>query len=84
MNIQARRRSIFEQLLRVEDDKLLQAVQNILDFGLEKSSSENKDFSEDLTPYQKNRILKSIQELDAGQGIPHEKVMDEFRAKYKK
>ena len=75
MDIQARRRSIFDQLLQVEDEHLLKAVQSLLEFGLEKANqTAEKDFADDFTPYQKERIAKSLQEIEEGKSIPHEAV----------
>lgn len=85
MDLRAEKLNIIEKLLVVNDELLLQAIKNILEVGLRQQivqgGDEEKDFWDDLTPEQQNKIERSIKQLDDGQGIPHEEVMATFRKK---
>lgn len=75
--------SIIQQVLRVEDEHLLEAIQHLLDYGMQKEGTEtDSDFWEELTGYQKEQIALSRRQHRAGEGIPNEEVMLEFRKKY--
>jgi predicted transcriptional regulator len=45
-------------------------------------SDSEPDFWDELSEAQKAQIELAIQQLDAGQGIPHEEVMEKFRKKH--
>lgn len=84
-NIQAEKLHIIQQLLSVEDELLLEAIQKLLDYGLkkgERSDEQIKDFWDELTEAQKAQIELSRKQLREGKGIPHEEVMGAFRKKY--
>jgi len=75
--------SIIQQVLRVEDERLLEAIQHLLDYGMQREGTETeRDFWEELTEYQKEQIALSRRQHRAGEGIPNEEVMLEFRKKY--
>lgn len=83
MDLKAEKLSVIQQLLKVEDELLLQAVKNLLEFGLQQSSEKRTtDFWDELTEAQKAQIELSRQQLRAGKGIPHNEVMEAFRKKY--
>lgn len=83
MDIKAEKLSVIQQLLEVEDELLLQAVKNLLEFGLQQSPGEQtSDFWDELTEAQKAQVELSRQQLRAEKGIPHQEVMKAFRKKY--
>jgi|APTNR8051073442_1049403.scaffolds.fasta_scaffold03117_4 predicted transcriptional regulator len=45
-------------------------------------SDSEPDFWEELNEAQKAQVELAIQQLDAGDGIPHEEVMERLRKKY--
>ena len=83
MTIVEQKMTILEKVMQVEDETLLDALKSLLDFGLKRQNRPVADFWNDLSESQKARIERSIQQLDAGEGIPHEAVMNEFRQKYR-
>lgn len=82
MNLREEKLDVIHQLLQVNDEALLHAVKNMLDFGLERQGNSQTDFWDELSESQKARIEIAIQQLDSGQGIPHEEVMEVLRKKY--
>lgn len=84
MSLQTEKLDIIEQLIQVQDEKLLLVIKSMLDFGLKHQQQQEKpDFWEELTEAQRSRIDRAIEELESGQGISHEEVMTRFRKKYK-
>ncbi len=68
---------IVEKILQSNDDLLLNEVNAIM--GLS-----DKDFGLDL-PYEvKLAINKAKSQLDAGEGIPHEQIMNEIKERFLK
>lgn len=59
--------------VNVEDDKMAQFLEDIK--KLDYVEVQSTDWWDDLTERQKQRISKSVEMLDAGLGVPHEKVM---------
>lgn len=83
MNLKTEKLDIIEQIILVQDENLLQAVKSLLEFGLKhQQPAPAEDFWDSLSEKQKQRVDQSIQELEAGMGIPHEEVMSRFRKKY--
>jgi signal transduction histidine kinase len=82
MNIQAEKLHLIQQLVQVDDENLLQAIKNLLEFGLKRQSESHTDFWEELTEEQKAKVESSILQLEDGHGIPHEEVMSALRKKY--
>ncbi|MBS1527567.1 MAG: hypothetical protein JST19_18105 [Bacteroidetes bacterium] len=76
MNIEHKYR-ILEKIMQSEDDILLNEIDSLLNIS-------NKDFWHDLPNQVKQSINKAKQELDNGEGIPHEQVMAEVRNRYLK
>lgn len=83
MNISTEKINIIEQVIQIQDEELLNAVKNLLDFGLKHQTppTEPIDFWDELSEEERSTIEHSIQELDEGKGIPHEEVMTSFRKK---
>lgn len=81
MNLQAEKISIIEHLLAVQDEKLLMAVKNLLEFGVAYQDVLQEKF-DDLPEHVRESISISIRELEEGKGIPHEAVMSELRARF--
>lgn len=82
MNLQTEKLTIIQQLIQVDDEALLAAIRNLLEFGLKRQGPAQTDFWEELTDEQKERVELSIRQLEEGAGIPHEEVMSAFRKKY--
>lgn len=73
---------IIEQILKIKDEDLIQAIKNLLDFGLKyQPGPASEDFWDELSPNQKERIESAIQAMDKGEGIPHNEVLAAFRKK---
>lgn len=85
MDVRAEKLWLIEQISKITDERLLQALKSLLEFtSQEQSRTIAKDFWDDLTEAQKRRIELSIKQLDEGAGIPHEAVMSEFSTKYRR
>lgn len=69
--------SLFKVIDSINDSK---ALKDIYAFVTKKVDI---DFWDELSDEQKAEIEESIAELDKGEGIPHEQVMKEIKAKYK-
>ncbi|MGQ0827475.1 MAG: hypothetical protein ACT4ON_03665 [Bacteroidota bacterium] len=63
----------------INDNQTLQTIYTLLS----KRGAIEADFWDELSDEQKAEVEESIAELNRGEGIPHEKVMKEFKAKYK-
>ena len=72
--LEARKLHIIDLLVGLQNDRLVYLIETLL-------TSED-DFWNELSIEQKRRIEQSIRDLDAGKGIPHEAVMQEFRQRY--
>lgn len=68
--------SLFKAIDTIEDSKTLKAIYTFI----RKKTSE--DFWDTLSAEQKGEIEAALKELDAGKGIPHEKVMAKYKGKY--
>ena len=79
MDLNAEKIKIIKKLLTVEDELLLAAVQKLLNHG---RKNKGKEFWNELTDAQIKQIEKSRAQHKAGEGIPHNEVMAEFRKKY--
>lgn len=69
--------NLFNAIDSINDNK---ALIDIYSFITKKTDT---DFWDELSDEQKEEIEESIAELDRGEGIPHEDVMKEIKAKYK-
>jgi len=68
---------IVEKILQSDDELLLNEVKALVGLA-------ERDFGLDLSPEVKQAIKKAENQLDAGQGIPHQQVMDEVRERFLK
>lgn len=62
----------------INDSQTLQAVYTLLSKKVETET----DFWDELSDEEKEAIEESLAELDRGETIPHEEVMDEIKRKY--
>ena len=86
MDLKAEKLQLIQQILPVDDVLLINAVKNLLSYGMKVKGQQAEavtDFWTALSPHQKAQIELSIQQLGKGQGIPHDKVMTEFRENIK-
>lgn len=72
MSIESAKLLILEKVLKTNNAKMLDQILQLV-------KSEDEDFWDDLTPYQKYEINESIQELNEGKRVPYEKVMKKYR-----
>jgi len=83
MNIQSEKLNIIQQLLVIQDEKLLSALKNLLDFA-GRNHGEIPDFYADLPAHVRKSIEVSIAQLEAGKGIPHSNVMAGLKKRFAK
>ncbi|MBC7776753.1 MAG: hypothetical protein H7246_15065 [Phycisphaerae bacterium] len=83
MNIQSEKLNIIQQLLVIQDEKLLSALKNLLDFA-GRNHGEVPDFYADLPFHVRKSIEISISQFEAGEGIPHSKVMTSLKKRFVK
>jgi hypothetical protein len=72
--IEYRKLSIIDSLVGLKNERIISLIETLL-----KSET---DFWNQLTDNQKARIELAISEIDAGKGLSHESVMQDFRQKY--
>ena len=73
-SLESRKLKIINALVELRDEHVIQLIEALL--------HSEQDFWEALTDDQKARIERSIREVEAGKGVPHESVVQEFRKKY--
>ncbi|MCF8247235.1 MAG: hypothetical protein K9J37_14770 [Saprospiraceae bacterium] len=84
MDVRTEKLWLIDQIAKITDERLISTLKSLLEFASQQSKTEaDKDFWDELSTGQKQRIEKSIRQLDNGEGIPHEAVMTEFRSKYR-
>ena len=66
---------IVEKIMQSEDDVLLNEIDSLL-------TGSKHDFWNDLPGAIKRSIDQAKTELDSGEGIPHQQVMSEIKARY--
>lgn len=71
---------IFRQIDALDNKRLEELYGVLLNYLNEQK---NLDEWGKLTEEQQNGLLDSIEEIDAGKGIPHSEVMEKIRKKYK-
>lgn len=71
---------LFRQIDSLEKNRLEELYGVLSNFFNEKREI---DDWEELTKEQKQGIFDAIEESDSGKGIPHEKVMENMRKKFK-
>jgi len=71
---------LHELIDNIEDNNILNAVYLLL--AKLQSKSEEKDFWDDLPEHVKVGIEEGLAQSERGEGIPHNEVMKQIRAKY--
>jgi len=74
------KKMIADKIDKIEDEEVLMS----LDIIVNELVNGRQDFYDELPDKVKNDIEEAQQELDKGKGIPHEQVMNEIKARYKK
>lgn len=83
MDIQAEKLNLITQIVKIQDESLINAIKGLLEFGLKyQQPQEETDFWNELSDEQKARLEQSMQQAKAGEVIPHSEVMQFFREKY--
>lgn len=70
---------IQHKIASIENPEVLQELQAMIDKVIFSASMDRKD---DLPLQVKQSIAKAAKQLDEGEGIPHEKVMNEIRLRF--
>ncbi|MDB4903899.1 MAG: hypothetical protein JWQ63_3180 [Mucilaginibacter sp.] len=68
MDLQAEKLKIVKEVLTIEDINLIKEIKNLL-------KSRSHDWFDDLSDEQQQAVMKSLEKLDRGEGIPHEEAM---------
>jgi hypothetical protein len=68
MDLQAEKLKIVKEVLAIEDISLIKEIKNLL-------QSRSHDWFDDLSDEQQQAVMKSLEKLDRGEGIPHEEAM---------
>lgn len=68
MDLQAEKLKIVKEVLAIEDISLIKEIKNLL-------KSRSHDWFDDLSDEQQQAVMKSLEKLDRGEGIPHEEAM---------
>jgi len=76
MDIQATKIELAQRLLSETSEVVLQKIKDIL-------LSEKTDWWDEISEEEKLAIDEGLAELDRGEGISHDQVMNEIQAKYK-
>ena len=76
MDIQATKIELAQRLLSETSEVVLQKIKDIL-------ISEKTDWWDEISEEEKLAIDDGLSELDQGERIPHDQVMNEIHAKYK-
>jgi hypothetical protein len=75
--------NIINQVLLVQDERVLTTISNILNVGLQEAQGEpNRDFWLDLSDAQKEKITLSLQQIEQGESVSGEEVIAKLRQKY--
>ncbi len=74
--LESRKLNIIDRVVALNDERLVHLIETLL-------AAEN-DFWNELSAKQRVKIEQAILDLDAGKGIPHETVVQEFRQRYSK
>ena len=79
MNIASEIKNIQSRVEHIHDAELLQAIKNLLDFGLKKQTAEPVDFWLELTPAQRKSAEKGMKQIKNGNKKSHAQVMSKLR-----
>jgi hypothetical protein len=84
-DIKSEKLALIHDILAVEDEKLLLLVRRLIESASKtKEFPPPEDFWQDLPAKQKADILEAIRQIEAGEGVPHASVIDEFKQRYAK
>ncbi|HEY5826687.1 MAG TPA: hypothetical protein VIT44_20105 [Cyclobacteriaceae bacterium] len=75
MNISSEKAEIIKRFEQINDVSLIQAIKNLLDFGLSKQTQKNEALEESID--------KGLIQSNEGAVRPHKEVMAEIRERYK-
>ncbi len=76
MNIQAKKLELVQRILNTDKPSLLEKINKIFE------QEGETDWWDELSDEERASIQEGLDQLDRGEGIPHEKVMEEIKAKY--
>jgi hypothetical protein len=76
MNIQAKKLELVQRILNTNKPSLLEKITKIFE------QEGETDWWDELSDEERASIQEGLDQLDRGEGIPHEKVMKEMKAKY--
>lgn len=76
MNIQAKKLELVQRILNTDKPSLLEKIKKIFE------QEGETDWWDEISDEEKTSIQEGLDQLDRGEGIPHEKVMEEIKAKY--
>ncbi|OFY69004.1 MAG: hypothetical protein A2Y71_01180 [Bacteroidetes bacterium RBG_13_42_15] len=76
MNIQAKKLELVQRILNTNKPSLLEKINKIFE------QEGETDWWDELSDEERASIQEGLDQLDRGEGIPHEKVMEEMKAKY--
>jgi hypothetical protein len=79
MNIASEIKNIQSRVQHVRDEELLQAIKNLLDYGLKKQTAEPEDFWLEMTSSQRKSAEKGIRQVRSGRKKSHAQVMNKLR-----
>ncbi len=68
MDIQAEKLELVQAILNIDDVSVIKKIKTIL-------KKREHDWFDDLTEEQQESIKRGLEELDRGEGIPHEEAM---------
>ncbi|MFO7668127.1 MAG: hypothetical protein R6W31_00565 [Bacteroidales bacterium] len=77
MNLKSKKLELVQLILNTDKPALLEKVEDVF------KNEKNKDWWNEISESERKAIEESLAEADAGQLIPHAKVIEEVRAKYK-
>jgi len=76
MNIQAKKLELVQRILNTNKPSLLEKINKIFE------QEGETDWWDELSDEERASIQEGLDQLDRGEGIPHEKVMEEIKTKY--
>jgi len=76
MNIQAKKLELVQRILNTNKPSLLEKISKIFE------QEGETDWWDELSDEERESIQEGLNQLERGEGIPHEKIMQEIKAKY--
>lgn len=70
MDIQAEKLELLQAVLDIEDISLIKEVKELI-----LKHEESQDLFDDFTDEQRLAVIRSLEKLDNGEGVPHEDAM---------